>query len=156
MFQDYNLFSHLTVEENIMLPLILDKRRTSEIRDKVFQNADFLNISSIKKKYPYEISGREKQRTAIARALVNDPQIIFGDEPTGNLDSASTTSIMNYLDDINRIKGKALVIVTHDALVASYCKRIIFIKDGRMEKTIENGQSKEENVRKITDIMLNL
>lgn len=156
VFQDYNLFSHLTVEENIMLPLILDKRKTSEMRDRVFQNADFLNISSILKKYPYEISGGEKQRTAIARALVNDPQIIFGDEPTGNLDSASTTSIMNYLDDINRIKGKALVIVTHDALVASYCKRIIFIKDGRMEKTIENSQCKEENVRKITDIMLNL
>jgi ABC-type lipoprotein export system ATPase subunit len=156
VFQDYNLFSHLTVEENIMLPLILDKRKTSEMRDRVWQNADFLNISSILKKYPYEISGGEKQRTAIARALVNDPQIIFGDEPTGNLDSASTTSIMNYLDDINRIKGKALVIVTHDALVASYCKRIIFIKDGRMEKTIENGQSKVENMRKITDIMLNL
>ncbi len=156
VFQDYNLFSHLTVEENIMLPLILDKRKTSEMRDKVFQNADFLNISSILKKYPYEISGGEKQRTAIARALVNDPQIIFGDEPTGNLDSASTTSIMNYLDDINRIKGKALVIVTHDALVASYCKRIIFIKDGRMEKTIENVQNKEENVKKITDIMLHL
>ena len=156
VFQDYNLFSHLTVEENIMLPLILDKRKPSEMRDKVFQNADFLNISSILKKYPYEISGGEKQRTAIARALVNDPQIIFGDEPTGNLDSASTTSIMNYLDDINRIKGKALVIVTHDALVASYCKRIIFIKDGRMEKTIENVQNKEENVKKITDIMLHL
>lgn len=156
VFQDYNLFSHLTVEENIMLPLILDKRKPSEMRDKVFQNADFFNISSIKKKYPYEISGGEKQRTAIARALVNDPQIIFGDEPTGNLDSASTTSIMNYLDDINRIKGKALVIATHDALVASYCKRIIFIKDGRIEKTIENGQNKEENVRRITEIMLNL
>lgn len=156
VFQDYNLFSHLTVEENIMLPLILDKRKPSEMSDKVFQNADFLNISSILKKYPYEISGGEKQRTAIARALVNDPQIIFGDEPTGNLDSASTTSIMNYLDDINRIKGKALVIVTHDALVASYCKRIIFIKDGRMEKTIENVQNKEENVKKITDIMLHL
>lgn len=156
VFQDYNLFSHLTVEENIMLPLILDKRKPSEMRDKVFQNSDFLNISSILKKYPYEISGGEKQRTAIARALVNDPQIIFGDEPTGNLDSASTTSIMNYLDDINRIKGKALVIVTHDALVASYCKRIIFIKDGRMEKTIENVQNKEENVKKITDIMLHL
>lgn len=156
VFQDYNLFSHLTVEENIMLPLILDKRKPSEMRDKVFQNADFFNISSILKKYPYEISGGEKQRTAIARALVNDPQIIFGDEPTGNLDSASTTSIMNYLDDINRIKGKALVIATHDALVASYCKRIIFIKDGRIEKTIENGQNKEENVRRITEIMLNL
>lgn len=156
VFQDYNLFNHLTVEENIMLPLILDKRKTSEMREKVFQNADFLNITNILKKYPYEISGGEKQRTAIARALVNDPQIIFGDEPTGNLDSASTTSIMNYLDDINRIKGKALVIVTHDALVASYCKRIIFIRDGRMEKTIENAQNKEENIRKITDIMLHL
>lgn len=156
VFQDYNLFNHLTVEENIMLPLILDKRKTSEMREKVFQNADFLNITNILKKYPYEISGGEKQRTAIARALVNDPQIIFGDEPTGNLDSASTTSIMNYLDDINRIKGKALVIVTHDALVASYCKCIIFIKDGRIEKTIENVQNKEENVRKITDIMLHL
>lgn len=96
------------------------------------------------------------QQKLLERALVNDPQIIFGDEPTGNLDSASTTSIMNYLDDINRIKGKALVIVTHDALVASYCKRIIFIKDGRMEKTIENVQNKEENVKKITDIMLHL
>lgn len=156
VFQDYNLFSHLTVEENIMLPLILDKRKTSEMREKVFQNAEFLNISSILKKYPYEISGGEKQRTAIARALVNDPQIIFGDEPTGNLDSASTISIMNYLDDINRIKGKALVIVTHDALVASYCKRVIFIKDGKIEKSIENVQNKEENIRKITDIMLHL
>lgn len=156
VFQDYNLFNNLTVEENIMIPLILDKKKTSEMRDRVFQNADFLNISGILKKYPYEISGGEKQRTAIARALVNDPQIIFGDEPTGNLDSASTTSIMDYLDNINKIKGKTLVIVTHDALVASYCKRILFIKDGRMEKTIETGQSREENVRKITDIMLHL
>lgn len=156
VFQDYNLFNHLTVEENIMLPLILDKRKTSQMRDKVFQNAEFLNISGILKKYPYEISGGEKQRTAIARALVNDPQIIFGDEPTGNLDSASTTLIMDYLNAINSVKGKALVIVTHDALVASYCKRIVFIKDGRMEKTIENGLNKEENIRKITDIMLNL
>ncbi len=156
VFQDYNLFNHLTVEENIMLPLILDKSKIHEMREKVVENAEFLNITNILKKYPYEISGGEKQRTAIARALVNDPQIVFGDEPTGNLDSASTTSIMEYLDDINRIKGKALVIVTHDAAVASYCKQVIFMKDGSIEKTIANTKSRNENVRRITEVMISM
>lgn len=155
VFQDYNLFQNLTVEENIMLPLIIDKAKYSEIRKKVLENAEFLNISDILKKYPYEISGGEKQRTAIARALVNDPQIILADEPTGNLDSAATVSIMNYMADVNKIKKKALVIVTHDALVASYCQKVIFIKDGRIEKTMESQKDKE-SIGHISDIMLNL
>lgn len=155
VFQDYNLFPNLSVEENIMLPLIIDKVKHSEIRKKVLENAEFLNISDILKKYPYEISGGEKQRTAIARALVNDPQIILADEPTGNLDSAATVSIMNYMADVNKIKKKALVIVTHDALVASYCQKVIFIKDGRIEKTLESQKDKE-SIRHISEIMLNL
>lgn len=155
VFQDYNLFQNLTVEENIMLPLVIDKAKHSEIRKKVLENAEFLNISGILKKYPYEISGGEKQRTAIARALVNDPQVILADEPTGNLDSAATVSIMNYMADVNKIRKKALVIVTHDALVASYCQKVIFIKDGRIEKTIESQKNKE-SIQHISDIMLNL
>ncbi|MCH5271276.1 MAG: ABC transporter ATP-binding protein [Lachnospiraceae bacterium] len=155
VFQDYNLFPNLSVEENIMLPLIIDKAAYSVIRKKVLENAEFLNISGILKKYPYEISGGEKQRTAIARALVNDPQIILADEPTGNLDSAAAVSIMNYMADVNKIKKKALVIVTHDALVASYCQKVIFIKDGRIEKTVESQKDKE-SIRHISDIMLNL
>lgn len=155
VFQDYNLFPNLTVEENIMLPLVIDKAAYSVIRKKVSENAEFLNISGILKKYPYEISGGEKQRTAIARALVNDPQVIFADEPTGNLDSSSAVSIMDYLADVNKIKKKALVIVTHDALVASYCQKVIFIKDGRIERTVESRNDKE-SIRFISDIMLAL
>lgn len=156
VFQEYNLFEHLTVEENIMVPLVIDKCKYSEINEKVSYYADYMNITNILKKYPYEISGGEKQRTAIARALVNNPQIILGDEPTGNLDTSSSYSIMNYLDDINRTKGKAVIIVTHDAFVASYCKKVLFIKDGRIEKVIENSDDKKENARKIMDIMMEL
>lgn len=154
VFQDYNLFDHLNVEENIMVPMILDKKKYNEIHGRVMEYAMFLDICHILKKYPCEISGGEKQRTAIARALVNDPQIIFGDEPTGNLDSASAFSIMNYLEDINTVKKKALVIVTHDASVASYCKKVFFIKDGRMEMEIENSEDKESSVKRISEIMM--
>lgn len=155
VFQDYNLFQNLSVEENIMLPLVIDKVRHSEIRKKVLENAEFLNISGILKKYPYEISGGEKQRTAIARALVNDPQVILADEPTGNLDSAETVSIMNYMADVNKVKQKALVIVTHDALVASYCQKVVFLKDGFIVRKIE-CQKNDESIRKISDIMISL
>lgn len=156
VFQDYNLFNHLTVEENIMVPLVVDKRKHSEIKEKVYKNAEYMNITSILKKYPYEISGGEKQRTAIARALVNDPQIILGDEPTGNLDASSAKSIMNYLVDINRTKGKTMIIVTHDAFVASFCKKVLFIKEGRIEKVLDNVEDKKENSKNIIEIMMKL
>ena len=139
-----------------MLPLILDKVNCTKSRQIVYKNAEFLNLIDILKKYPYEISGGEKQRTAIARAMVNDPQIIFGDEPTGNLDSAMTASIMDYLESINRVKGKAMVIVTHDSMVASYCKQVVFIKDGKTEKIIENKGDRDARIRRITDIMMRL
>ena len=156
VFQDYNLFDHLTVEENIMVPMILDKLKRNQIHNMVMEYAEFLDICHILKKYPYEISGGEKQRTAIARALVNDPSLLLGDEPTGNLDSTSTVSIMDYLVQINKLKRKALVIVTHDPVVASYCKRVVFVKDGEMATSIKCSDDMAENVKRIADIMLYL
>ena len=156
VYQYHNLLADFDATENVMLPQLIAGVKFKAAREKAQWLLSRLKLEKRFKHRPAELSGGEQQRVAIARALANTPKLLLADEPTGNLDSASTTSIMNYLDDINRIKGKALVIVTHDALVASYCKRIIFIKDGRMEKTIENVQNKEENVKKITDIMLHL
>ena len=108
------------------------------------------------KKYPYEISGGEKQRTAIARALVNNPQIILADEPTGNLDTVSAKIIMEYFAEINYQKKKAVVIVTHDPVVASYAKKIFFIKDGKIIKQIENTSKQQESIHIISNTMLDL
>lgn len=156
VFQDYQLFDSLSVEENILLPMILEHQRAPERKRRLQENAELLGIQGILRKYPYELSGGEKQRTAIARALVNDPQIILADEPTGNLDTVSTKTIMEYFEKINRQKKKAVVIVTHDPVVASYAKRIFFIKDGKIIKQIENHSKRQESVQVISNTLLEL
>ena len=156
VFQDYNLFDSLSVEENIIVPMILEHTSAAEMRRRLNENAELLGIKGILKKYPYEISGGEKQRTAIARALVNNPQIILADEPTGNLDTVSAKIIMEYFAEINYQKKKAVVIVTHDPVVASYAKKIFFIKDGKIIKQIENTSKQQESIHIISNTMLDL
>ena len=120
VFQDYKLLNSLTVKENIIIPMVLEKKNKTYIDKKISEEVELLGISSILNKYPYEISGGEKQRVAIARALANDPKLILADEPTGNLDSASALTIMDSLVKVNKKAKKALIIVTHDPLAVSY------------------------------------
>lgn len=156
VFQDYNLLESLTVEENIMLPMILEKKDKKHMKCISSENAEFLGLSNIMKKYPYEISGGEKQRVSIARALSNNPDVIFADEPTGNLDSAAALSIMQYLLKVNKEQNKAVVIVTHDPLMASYCNKLIFLKDGQIVDKMSEGQIQEHKYEKILSKMISL
>ncbi|WP_106769269.1 ABC transporter ATP-binding protein [Paenibacillus faecalis] len=132
IFQDYNLLDTLTVKENILLPLALSKVPAAEIERRVNEIADTFSIRDILDKYPYQISGGQKQRTAASRAIVADPSLILADEPTGALDSKSATSLLQSLKKLNEENGSTIMMVTHDAYAASYCKRVVFIKDGQL------------------------
>ena len=156
VFQDYKLLNSLTVKENIIIPMVLEKKNKTYIDKKISEEVELLGISSILNKYPYEISGGEKQRVAIARALANDPKLILADEPTGNLDSASALTIMDSLVKVNKKAKKALIIVTHDPLVASYCEKILFLKDGSIIDQINSPIDQKQKYKKIMDTMINL
>lgn len=140
VFQDFYLMDSLTVEENIMLPMILKKEEKAKMAKETCGYAEKFRIGHLLKKYPYELSGGEKQRTAICRALINNPDLILADEPTGNLDSKSGQIVIDALDKINREYGKTVVMVTHDPQMAGYCSRIIRLKDGM----VVDGLEKEE------------
>lgn len=144
VFQDYNLLDNLTIMENIILPLTLEKKPEKTIRIKVNEIMRLLGISDISNKYPFQVSGGQQQRTAICRAMANDPVIIFADEPTGNLDSNTSGVIMNYFTKINSEKHATILMVTHDAYAASYCHRIVFIKDGRIYSEMVRECSRKE------------
>lgn len=133
VFQDFNLLDSLTLQQNIMLPMILENRSYKEMEDKSMDLLNQLDISDIKGKYPYQVSGGEKQRAAIGRALINNPVLIFADEPTGNLDSKASRSIMEYLGKLNRELKCTILMVTHSPECASYCSKVLFIKDGRID-----------------------
>ena len=156
VFQDFYLMDSLSVEENIMLPMILDKADVN----KCFENAkvyeELFEIEHLKKKNPYELSGGEKQRVAICRALINNPDLILADEPTGNLDSRSGAIVVKALEDINQNLNKTIVMVTHDPQVASHCNRIIFLKDGKILKDIRKQGTKEEFYFEILEMMKDL
>lgn len=144
IFQDFNLLDSLNVKENIAFPLIIDRVNPAEIDRKAKEIMKYLGIEELQKKYPYNISGGEKQRTAAARALICEPSVIFADEPTGNLDSKSSKNIMTTFKNMNEEKSASVIMVTHDAFAASFCKRIIFIKDGaiRLEIVSEGDRNK--------------
>lgn len=144
VFQDYYLMDSLTVGENIMLPLILDEADISESKQAVQTLAEQFEIVSLLDKKPYELSGGEKQRVAICRALITDPELILADEPTGNLDSNSSNVVIESLANINEELGKTVLLVTHDPIIASYCKRILFIKDGVLLEDLERTVTREE------------
>lgn len=152
IFQDFNLLDSLTLEENISLPLILDKKDTKEIEKSVNNLMNFFNILDLREKYPYHISGGQKQRVAAARALVNDPAIIFADEPTGNLDSKSANNIMTTISKMNDEINSTVLMVTHDAFAASFCKRIVFIKDGKIKMEIASDGDRKKFFDKILEV----
>lgn len=143
IFQDFNLMDSLTIEENIMLPLILSKEKAKVMEEKAHHIMKLFDIYDIKDKHPYNISGGQQQRTAACRALVNNPALVLADEPTGNLDSKSSTNIMKCLSKMNEELDSTILMVTHDAFAASYCKRIVFIKDGkRFMEIVRKGDRK--------------
>ncbi|WP_291583064.1 ABC transporter ATP-binding protein [Clostridium sp. UBA6640] len=152
IFQDFNLLDSLTLEENISLPLILDKKNPKEIEKSVNNLMSFFSILDLKKKYPYHISGGQKQRVAAARALVNEPDIIFADEPTGNLDSKSANGIMSTISKMNNEINSTVLMVTHDPFAASFCKRIIFIKDGKIKMEITSDGDRKKFFDKILEV----
>lgn len=153
VFQDFNLLETLTVAENIVLPLTLDNRKLAEMESLLQKVAERLNITDILAKRTYEISGGQRQRAAIARAIISAPAMILADEPTGSLDSNSSRMVMESLEDINRKERTTLLLVTHDPLAASYCNRIVFIKDGKLAAEIHRGDNRQAFFQKIIDTL---
>lgn len=149
IFQDFYLMDSLTVEENIMLPMILGKEKKGRMVKETRGHAEKFQIAHLLKKYPYELSGGEKQRTAICRALINDPDLILADEPTGNLDSKSGQIVIDALDKINREYKKTIVMVTHDPQMASFCSRILLLKDGVILDELVKKDGRKEFYREI-------
>lgn len=152
IFQDFNLLDSLTVRENIALPLILDKVVPQMIDAKLDPLLNFLRINDIQHNAPAQISGGQKQRVAAARALINNPAVIFADEPTGNLDSKSATNLMTMLAQLNEEWHNTILMVTHDAFSASFCKKIIFIKDGKIEMTITSNGERSQFFERILEV----
>ncbi|SHI96326.1 putative ABC transport system ATP-binding protein [Clostridium cavendishii DSM 21758] len=152
IFQDFNLLDSLTLQENIALPLILDKVEPKDINKRVLNLMSFFDIEDLNKKYPYHISGGQKQRVAAARALINNPSIIFADEPTGNLDSKSSNNIMQTISRMNKEIDSTVLMVTHDPFAASFCKRIIFIKDGKIKMEITSNGDRKRFFDKILEV----
>ena len=152
IFQDFNLIGSLTISENIAIPLSLSKKTKQEIIKEVNDVAERLGISHLLHKYPEECSGGQRQRAAIARALVNHPKLIIADEPTGNLDSENSHEILKLFKELNDKDGVTILMVTHDSMIASYSKKLLFIKDGELETTIEKeNKTQKEYYYEIVD-----
>ena len=156
VFQDFYLMDSLSVEENIMLPMILGKEKVEVMTEAARKYAKQFQIDHLLKKNPYELSGGEKQRVAICRALINDPDVILADEPTGNLDSKSGKIVIDSLMKINQELGKTIVMVTHDPQMAGCCSRIILLKDGVILDTLTQGESREDFYQEIIGRMADL
>ena len=138
VFQDFNLLDNFTLEDNIYLPLVLSRVPYEEMHRRLMPLAKLLGISALLKKYPYEVSGGQKQRAAVARALITQPSLILADEPTGALDSHSTDELLNLLDQVNA-QGQTILMVTHSVKAASHARRVLFIKDGKLFHQLYRG-----------------
>lgn len=138
VFQDFNLLDTLTLKDNIFLPLVLSGKKYTEMESRITPIAEQLGISKLLNKYPYEVSGGQKQRAAIARALITQPQLILADEPSGALDSRSTDELLGLFNAIND-NGQTIVMVTHSVKAASTAKRVLFIKDGEVFHQLYRG-----------------
>lgn len=151
IFQDFNLLDNFSIEDNIKLPLVLAGEDYRSMDSWVSLLAKRLGIEDLLKKYPYEVSGGQKQRTAVARALISNPQILFADEPTGALDSRASTNLLRQLRSINE-SGQTILMVTHSNVAASYANRVMFIKDGEVFHQIYRGDmTRDEMLDKICD-----
>ena len=154
IFQEFNLLDTLTVYENIALALSVVGFKGSKIDEKVKVVSNKLGISDILAKFPYEISGGQKQRVACARAIINEPALILADEPTGSLDSKSARVLLENLEDLNESLNSTIMMVTHDAFTASYCKRILFIKYGKIfSELIRGNDDRKEFFKRIIEVV---
>lgn len=143
VFQEFNLLDSLTLKENVMLPMILDNKDIDEMENKTNEIMSMFEIDDIMDKYPYIVSGGQQQRTSICRAIINDPDIIFADEPTGNLDSKSSKAVMKCFEKLNQDNKSTILVVTHDPFAASYCNKVVFIKDGLINMEITKKDNKK-------------
>ncbi len=154
VFQDFNLLDTLTIKENIVLSLIINKEDKTKIDDLVLDISKKLGISDILNKYPYEVSGGQKQRCACARALINNPKLILADEPTGALDSRNARVLLETFKEMNEELNSTILMVTHDAFSASYASRVLFIKDGEIFNEIIKGKkTRKEFYDEIIDVL---
>ncbi len=156
IFQDYNLLDSMSVEDNIALPLVIGNEKQSKIKEEVLRLAKFFGIENHLKKYPYELSGGQKQRVAAARALITSPKIIFADEPTGALDSKSSSELLNCLKDMNEKFNVTVIMVTHDPFSASYSNKVIFIKDGKLNARIDSSGNRKEFYNNIMNLLTSM
>lgn len=153
VFQDFNLLDTFSIQDNIFLPLVLAGKSYDEMNHKLSIIAEKLGISDILSKYPYEVSGGQKQRAAVARALITEPRLILADEPTGSLDSHATDGLLRLFDEINE-EGQTILMVTHSTKAASHAKRVLFIKDGEVFHQIyKASQTTEEMYQKISNTL---
>ena len=153
VFQDFNLLDTFSLKDNIFLPLVLSGKKYPEMEKRLKPIAEKLGIEKLLEKYPYEVSGGQKQRAAIARALITKPQLILADEPSGALDSKAADSLMNLFTTINQ-EGQTIVMVTHSVKAASSAKRVLFIKDGKVFHQLYRGNlTNEETYERISDTL---
>lgn len=153
VFQDFNLLDTFSLEDNIYLPLVLAGKHHNEMRQRLIPIASQLGITEILKKYPYEVSGGQKQRAAVARALITNPRLILADEPTGALDSKATDELLELFSVINR-QGQTILMVTHSVKAASHAGRVLFIRDGEVFHQIYRGNHTNEQLyQKISDTL---
>lgn len=156
IFQDFNLLDTMTIQDNIALPLALSKVNHREIIEKIEKISEFLGIKDHLNKYPYQLSGGQKQRAAAARALMTSPSVIFADEPTGALDSKSSAELLQCLSNMNKKFNTTIIMVTHDAFASSYCRRIMFIKDGKIHAKLDKNKSRKEFFKRIMDMVTSM
>ena len=153
LFQDFNLLDTFSLQDNILLPLVLQGKAYAQMQEKIKPLAKKLAITELLQKYPYEVSGGQKQRAAAARALITDPKIILADEPTGALDSKAAVGLLNIFSDINKA-GQTIVMVTHSIQAAKCAGRVLFIKDGNLFHQIYRGNSNDDEMyHKISDTL---
>ena len=153
VFQEFNLLDTFTIEDNIFLPLVLAGKKYDEMKNRLEPIAQKLGISELLKKYPYEVSGGQKQRAAVARAMITNPKLILADEPTGALDSKSSDELLHLFGEVNE-QGQTILMVTHSVKAASMAKRVLFIKDGQVFHQMYRGNDTEVQMyQKITDTL---
>ncbi len=156
VFQDFNLLDTLTLAENVALPLSLDGQTGKAIQQRVEEIMHFLGIAEHMRHYPYEVSGGQQQRAAVARAVIHQPRLLLADEPTGNLDSASARSLLELFQKLNVQQQATILVVTHDPFSASYSQRVVFIKDGRVFTQLQRSGSQQQFFQSILNTLAQL
>ncbi len=153
VFQEFNLLDTFSLKDNILLPLVLSGKSVSEMEERLASVAGSLGIAELLNKYPYEVSGGQKQRAAAARAVVTNPKLLLADEPTGSLDSQSTSDLLRVFEKMNRA-GQTILMVTHSTDAASHANRVLFIRDGVVFHQIYRGEATNEQLyQKISDTL---